>query len=185
MRLAFMVPPGRGPGTRYARHLAAALRAAGHEAYLTPDPPPGAIPVLDGALLPCPVPPGAVALLHRAPDGDWQPGAFRMVIASSPAVLERLGESGRRAALVAPGAEVLPRSPGSGGPQCAILAVGALTARKGYETLLRALARLADLDWTLTIAGGTAQAPEHADSIAALARGARPRRARAAVTRPG
>jgi len=169
MRLAFMVPPGRSPGTRYARHLAAALRGIGHEAYLTPAPPPGSVPVLDGALLPCPVPPGAVALLHRVPDDDWQPGAFRTLIASSPAVLERLGERGRRAVLVAPGAEVLPRSPGSGGAQCAILAVGALTARKGYETLLRALARLADLDWTLTIAGGTAEAPDHADGIAALA----------------
>ena len=63
MRLAFMVPPGSGPGTRYARHLAAALQIAGHDADITPDLLPAAIPVLDGALLPCPaIPPGAVAL---------------------------------------------------------------------------------------------------------------------------
>ena len=169
MPLAFMVPPGNSPGKRYTHRLAEALRALGHDAQISPKPLPGSVPVLDGALLPCPIPPGAVALLHREPDGDWRPSAFRLLIASSPAVLERLDESGSRAVLVAPGADVLPRSPGSGGPQCAILAVGALTARKGYENLLRALARLADLDWRLTIAGGTAQAPDHADSIATLA----------------
>jgi Glycosyl transferases group 1 len=171
MRLAFMVPPGSsGPGARYAQRLAAALRAAGHEArVISDDLPPGAVPVLDGALLPCPVPPGAVALLHRVPDGDWRPSAFRVVVATGPAVLERLGEAGTRAALVAPGTEALPRSPGSGGPGCAILSVGAITARKGHDALLRALARLADLDWTLTVAGSTAQAPQHAATVAALA----------------
>lgn len=173
MRLAFMVPPGFGPGARYARHLVAALRAAGHDAEVAADlaqePPPGAVSVLDGALLPRPVPPGAVALLHRVPEGDWQPGAFRRVVATGPAILERLDEEGTNAALVVPGAEALPRSPGSGGPGCAILAVGAITARKGHGALLRALARLSDLDWRLTIAGGTAQAPGHAAVVEALA----------------
>ena len=179
MRLAFLVPPGSGPGTRYVRCLGAALRAAGHEVEIgASDLSPGVvaasgastiIPVLDGALLPYPVPPGAVALLHRVPTGDWQPAAFHALIATSPAILQRLDEAGARAALVAPGIGDLPRSPGSGGPGCAILSVGAITARKGYGALLRALARLADLDWTLSIAGGTAQAPEHAPMIAALA----------------
>lgn len=180
MRFAFLLPPGSGPGTRYARCLGAALRAAGHEAGTGAcDAPPGAaaggalpdgtIPVVDGALLPRPVPPGAVALLHRVPCGEWQPGIFRRLIATSPAVLRQLGEAGACAALVAPGVGDLGRSPGSGGPGCAILGVGAITARKGFETLLRALARLADLDWTLQIAGGTAQAPEHAGVVAALA----------------
>lgn len=170
MRLAFMVPPGSGPGMRYARHLTAALRTAGHDIDITPDPPPGVIAVLDGALLPCPVvPPNAVALLHRVPDGGWQLSAFRLTIATSPAILERLCEAGMRAVLIVPGASDLPRSPSSGGPGCEILSVGAITARKGFEVLLRALARLADLDWRLTIAGGTAQVPQHAPSIIALA----------------
>ncbi len=188
MRLAFLVPPGSGPGTRYVRCLAAALRAAGHEAEIgasgaspvaavsgaspvaaVSGASPGIVPVLDGALLPRPVPPGAVALLHRVPDGDWHPNAFHALIATSPAVLQRLDEAGARAALVVPGVGDPARSPGSGGPGCAILSVGAITARKGYGALLRALNRLADLDWTLTIAGGTAQAPEHASTIAALA----------------
>ncbi len=170
MRLAFLVPPGSGPGTRYARCLGAALQAAGHEAEVSAgDAGPDAVPVLDGALLPRPVPPGAVALLHRVPSGEWQPAAFRALIATSPAILQRLDEGGARASLVVPGVGDLPRSIGSGGPGCAILAVGTMTARKGYATLLRALGRLADLDWTLSIAGSTAQAPEHAPSVAALA----------------
>lgn len=169
MRFAFLVPLGSGPGLRYARCLGAALRAAGHEAEMEADVPPGVVAVLDGALLPRPVPAGAVALLHRVPNGDWQPGAFRRLIATSPAVLELLGEAGARAALVVPGIGDLPRSPGSGGPGCAILSVGAITARKGHDALLRALARLADLDWTLVIAGSTAQAPEHVPTVAALA----------------
>jgi len=168
MRLAFMVPPGSGPGTRYVQHLAAAVRAAGHDADIASASPLAAVPVLDGALLPCPIPPGAVALLHRVPDGDWQPSAFRLIAATSPAVLERLDESGTRAALIVPGASDFPRSPGSGGPGCAILSVGAITGRKGFEVLLRALARLDDLDWTLTIAGGTAQAPYHPPTVTAL-----------------
>ncbi len=170
MRFAFLVPPGSGPGTRYARCLGTALRAAGHEAEIDlNDVTPDAVSVLDGALLPRSVPPGAVALLHRVPNGDWQPTAFRALIATSPAILQRLDEVGARASLVVPGACDLPRSPGSGGPGCAILGVGTITARKGYATLLRALGRLADLDWTLGIAGSTAQAPEHAPTVAALA----------------
>ncbi len=179
MRLAFLVPPGSGPGTRYAQCLGAALRAAGHEADIgtsdassvvaVSDASPNVVAVLDGALLPRPVPPSAVALLHRVPDGDWHSAAFRALIATSPAVLQRLDGAGAHAALVVPGVGDPARSPGSGGPGCAILSVGAITARKGYSALLRALNRLADLDWTLSIAGGTAQAPEHAPTIAALA----------------
>ena len=62
-----------------------------------------------------------------------------------------------RVATVVPGTDTAPRSPGSnssGNPTCRILSVGTLIPRKGHELLLRALARLFDLDWHLTIAGG-------------------------------
>jgi glycosyltransferase involved in cell wall biosynthesis len=69
--------------------------------------------------------------------------------------------------VVEPGTDPAERSRGSGGPGCAILAVGVLVPRKGHDVLLRALARLTDLDWTLTIAGGARDAV-HARTLAAL-----------------
>ena len=169
MRLAFMVPPGNGPGLRYARCLGSALRDAGHEITLGSEhAPDSGVSIVDGALLPGPVPPAAFALLHRMP-GDWDPSAFRGLIATSPAVVKRLEQAGQRADLVTPGIGDLPRAAGSGGPGCVILSVGAITARKGHDALLRALARLADLDWTLTIAGSTAEAPVHPPTVMALA----------------
>ena len=169
MRLAFMVPPGYGPGLRYARCLTAALRSAGHEVSLDGEHVlEGSVPIVDGALLPGRVPPTAFVLLHRLP-GDWDPAAFRGLIATSSAVVKQLDQMGQHADLVTPGINDLPRAAGSGGPGCAILSVGAITARKGHDALLRALARLADLDWTLTIAGSTAEAPVHPPTLMALA----------------
>ena len=94
---------------------------------------------------------------------------LRRVVATSRPVAERLtGEFGLPAVdVVEPGAPDLPRNaPGSG--TCRILSVGVLTPRKGYDVLLRALARLPDLDWTLTIAGSAGRDPDHAAHLAAL-----------------
>ena len=73
-----------------------------------------------------------------------------------------------RIGVVAPGTDPAPRAPGSGGPGCAILAIGTLVPRKGHDVLLKALATLPDLDWTLTIAGAPRDAV-HADGLRALA----------------
>jgi glycosyltransferase involved in cell wall biosynthesis len=73
--------------------------------------------------------------------------------------------------LLAPGHAVLPRSEGSGGAGCHILSAGVLTPRKGHDRLLRALSRLMDLDWTLTIAGDAQRDPAHAAAVAALVEG--------------
>jgi glycosyltransferase involved in cell wall biosynthesis len=73
-----------------------------------------------------------------------------------------------RIGVVEPGTDPAPRSQGSGGPGCAILAVGVLAPRKGHDVLLRALGRLTDLDWTLTIAGAPRD-PVHAQTLTALA----------------
>ena len=73
-----------------------------------------------------------------------------------------------RVAAITPGTDPAPRSPGSGTSTCQILSIGTLIPRKGHELLLRALARLFDLDWHLTIAGG-APDPVHAATLRNLA----------------
>ncbi|MCQ4162257.1 glycosyltransferase family 4 protein [Roseomonas sp. GC11] len=98
------------------------------------------------------------------------------LVATSRLTADRLpGEFGAdpaRIGVVEPGTDAAPRSQGShggsGGAGCAILAVGVLVPRKGHDVLMRALARLPDLDWTLTIAGGPRD-PVHAEGLKALA----------------
>ncbi|WP_428488371.1 glycosyltransferase family 4 protein [Rhodopila sp.] len=75
-----------------------------------------------------------------------------------------------RIAVIAPGIENPPRSSGSAdGDTCMILSVGPLIPRKGHDVLLRALSRLFDLDWHLTIVGSADRDPVHAQGLLALA----------------
>jgi glycosyltransferase involved in cell wall biosynthesis len=74
-----------------------------------------------------------------------------------------------RISVIVPGIDDLPRGAGSAGPACQILSVGALIPRKGHDVLLRALGRLFDLDWELTLAGSADRDPVHANGLRALA----------------
>jgi glycosyltransferase involved in cell wall biosynthesis len=58
-----------------------------------------------------------------------------------------------------PGTDPASRASGTGTP-LQMLAVGAVSPRKGYEILIEALTPLSHLDWRLTIAGATDRAPE-------------------------
>ena len=79
------------------------------------------------------------------------------VVATSEGIGARLvaefGVPTARLHVVEPGLARFARSTGSGGEACHLLSVGRLAPRKGHDVLLRALARLPDLDWRLTIAG--------------------------------
>jgi glycosyltransferase involved in cell wall biosynthesis len=58
-----------------------------------------------------------------------------------------------RVSIVQPGNDPVARSTGGDGAHLNLLAVGAISARKGYDILLAALAPLIDLPWRLIIVG--------------------------------
>ncbi len=63
-----------------------------------------------------------------------------------------------------PGTDPAPAASCSGAPPH-LLCVGTITPRKGHDTLVAALARIADLDWTCTLAGDVTRAPDFARAI--------------------
>ena len=93
------------------------------------------------------------------------------VIATSPftgRLLARdFGVAQDRVAVAEPGVEPAARARGTGSP-VRLLAVGALSPRKGYDVLVRALGGLDNLDWRLTIAGSTDREPATADRLRGL-----------------
>ena len=72
----------------------------------------------------------------------------------------------RRIIVAPPGTDKVAPARGSGGAgPLALLAVGALVPRKGYDVLVAALATLTDLPWRLTIAGDRTRDPATAQQV--------------------
>lgn len=94
------------------------------------------------------------------------------VIVTSEPTRDRLtadfGVMRGRISVVVPGTDDLPRCMGSGWPSCHILSVGTLVPRKGHDVLLRALSRLLDLDWQLTVVGSPERDRVHARMLFTL-----------------
>lgn len=175
----------------YNRTIAQALTGLGHTVALVTDtaaPPAGVVALIDGSALPAMQPPAlpdATALIHHPlslettpPDKDLMAqeaalfAAVRRIVTTSEQTAARIAADfavpPEKIAAIPPGIEDLARCPGTAGPTCQILCLGQLIPRKGQDVLLRALARLHDLDWHLTIAGG-ANDPVYADGLKALA----------------
>lgn len=196
MHLVFLTPSldPAGGGQAFNAGLIPALRALDHTIDVRHDAqdlPAGAVPVVDGLLLPDLEPEltdllaaDAIAIVHHvsakagrneeakamvaATEARMLP-RIRRVVATSASVADRLrADFGVVATLLQPGLPNLPRATGSDDGTCRIVSVGVLTPRKGHDRLLHALVRLLDLDWTLTIAGDAARDPVHAETVAAL-----------------
>jgi glycosyltransferase involved in cell wall biosynthesis len=89
--------------------------------------------------------------------------AARLVITTSrptaDLLIARFGVLPGRIEVILPGNDRVPLAAGSGGPEVELLSVGAIVPRKGFDLLVGALARLADLPWRLTIAGDRGRDP--------------------------
>jgi glycosyltransferase involved in cell wall biosynthesis len=90
--------------------------------------------------------------------------AASCVIVTSAATARRLTSdyslSADRITVARPGNDPVPMSQGSHDGIVHLLAVGAVVHRKGFDVLIAALAKLADLPWRLTIAGDRSRDPK-------------------------
>jgi len=81
----------------------------------------------------------------------------RHVIVTGPAtardLVQSFGVDPESVEVVCPGTARAPLAQGSGSDTLHLLSVGSVIPRKGFDVLLAALAPLADLPWTLSIAG--------------------------------
>ena len=88
------------------------------------------------------------------------------VVVTSPTtaklVASDYGVPAGRITVARPGSDPAPRSSGSRSEVPHLLSVGAVVPRKGFDTLIAALATLAELPWRLTIAGDLTRDPDEA-----------------------
>jgi glycosyltransferase involved in cell wall biosynthesis len=102
--------------------------------------------------------------LHRSEQAAL--AVVREVVVTSPTtatlVAADYGVPAERITVARPGSDPAPRSSGSRSEVPHLLSVGAVVPRKGFDTLVAALATLAELPWRLTIAGDLTRDPDEA-----------------------
>ena len=86
--------------------------------------------------------------------------------ATARVLISDYGVPPKRLTTAPPGTDKAQPARGSGDATVALLAVGAVVPRKGYDVLIAALATLDDLPWRLTIAGDRTRDPATADRLA-------------------
>ena len=95
------------------------------------------------------------------------------VIVTSGYTAKRLRDFGvepGRVTAIEPGTERQDPAHGSGGPAVSLLAVATVTPRKGYLTLMKALAAVPSRNWRLDCVGDTQLSPDHAAEVIEAAR---------------
>ena len=97
--------------------------------------------------------------------------AAREVVVTSPATAKLVaadyGVPMGRITVARPGSDPAPRSTGSQSEIPHLLSVGSIVPRKGFDVLIAALGRLAELPWRLTIAGDLTRDPNEAAKLQA------------------
>jgi glycosyltransferase involved in cell wall biosynthesis len=88
------------------------------------------------------------------------------LICTGPEVQGILAAAGLESALALPGTEGRPGPQPTGAPH--LLCAATLTRRKGHARLLRALAKVPDLPWTLDCVGALDREPQTAQAVAEL-----------------
>jgi glycosyltransferase involved in cell wall biosynthesis len=115
------------------------------------------------------IPPDEAAAFHRSERAAL--AHTDGVIATSPSTARCLaadyGVAAERITVAPPGSEAHTRAPRRTRGTIALLAVGSLVRRKGYDVLVAALAGLKDLPWRLTIAGDRTRSPATASALEA------------------
>jgi glycosyltransferase involved in cell wall biosynthesis len=95
--------------------------------------------------------------------------SMRRVVVTSHAtaarVAELFGVAASRIAVVEPGVDRGPLTVGSRSTTFELLCVATISPRKGYDTLIRAVAMIPDRDWHLTVVGSLHLYPQSADQL--------------------
>ena len=96
--------------------------------------------------------------------------AHRVVVTSpstAQCLVARYGVAPGKITVAPPGSDVRSAACGRRDGAAALLSVGALVPRKGYDVLIAALAQLRNMPWRLTIAGDCTRSPATAAALAA------------------